>query len=80
MPPVVSSAEILKLELTAAPALGVTSNVAVDSASSEIGPIAFADGSTSQPGGTFSSTLPAGSSPDPDRTCTVAWNVSSAVL
>ncbi len=67
------------MELTAAPALGVTSNVTVDSASSEIGPIGLA-GSVVQPDGTFSVTLPAGSSPAPDLTCTVAWKVLPGVL
>src|SRR6185437_4302766 len=80
MPPVLRSAEILKFVFTAAEALGVMLKVAVDSCALVIGPIACA-GSTGQPEGTVSATVPAGRArSEPDRTWTVAWNVSPATL
>src|SRR4051794_16856293 len=80
MPPVVRSAEILKFVSTAADALGVMLKVAVDSPAHVIGPMGCG-GSTVQPEGTVSATVPAGRAlEEPDFTWTVAWKVSPATL
>src|SRR4051794_16189376 len=74
MAPVESSADSLKFVFTAAATAGVTVNVTVDSPESLIGPIGLLAASAVQPAGTLSATEPAGSVPEPDFTCTVAWN------
>ena len=69
----------MEFAFTAAFAAGVIVNVAVDSASGAIGPIAFG-ASTVQPAGTVSAAVPAGSVPEPDLTCSVAWNGAPGAL
>ncbi len=68
-----------KLELTAADPLAVTSNVTFRSRRLDTGPT-YCLGSTVQPAGASSSTLPRRSVPRPDLRWTVAWNVSPATL